>query len=68
MMCLKILLALLQSAFHFGEVGTETRQANECILPSVCGLPLFPCVSGFCVIVRMTQTQSVRVRLSKADR
>lgn len=68
MTCLKILLALLQSAFHFGEVGTETRQADECILPSVCGLPLFPCVSGFCVIVRMTQTQSVRVRLSEADR
>ena len=43
MMCLKILLALLQSAIHVREVGTGTAW-KECTPASVCTWsPLFLC-------------------------
>lgn len=38
MMCVKILLALLQSAIHLRDVGTQTETASDCkcVLLSVC--------------------------------
>lgn len=36
MMCLKILLALLQSANHLREVSTETEAASETVYSRVC--------------------------------
>lgn len=55
MMCFKILLALLQSAIHWREVGTE----NESTSKSVCVVFFVSVCVGVCVIVRMTQTQCV---------
>lgn len=74
MMCLKILLASLQSAIHLREVGTETEiESKKCVFLSVHrGVCVCVCVVSawgwVFVIVHMTPTQNAREKLSETDR